>query len=76
VRQNEELMKIGYVRVSNQEQHEASQIDALKEAGCEKWFVNKVTGSKADGKGLDETLAYLRLGDTLIVWKLVRSPPF
>jgi len=27
----EELMKIGYVRVSKQEQHEALQIDTLKE---------------------------------------------
>jgi DNA invertase Pin-like site-specific DNA recombinase len=27
-------MKIGFVRVSKQEQHEALQIDALKEAGC------------------------------------------
>jgi DNA invertase Pin-like site-specific DNA recombinase len=32
-------MKIGYVRVSKQEQHEALQIDALKEAGCEKRFL-------------------------------------
>src|SRR5947209_10301099 len=49
VRQEEELMKIGYVRVSKQEQHEALQIDALKEAGCEKWFLDKMTGSKAEG---------------------------
>jgi DNA invertase Pin-like site-specific DNA recombinase len=53
-------MKIGYVRVSKQEQHEMLQIDALKEAGCEKWFLDKTTGSKAERKGLDEALAYLR----------------
>ncbi len=40
----EEIMKIGYVRISKQEQNEALQIDALKEAGCEKWFVDKITG--------------------------------
>jgi hypothetical protein len=51
VRQKEELMKIGYVRVSKQEQHEALQIGALKEAGCEKWFLDKMTGSKAERKG-------------------------
>ena len=66
-------MKIGYVRVSKQEQHEALQIDALKEAGCEKWFVDKMTGSKAERKGLDEALAYVRPGDTFIVWKLDRA---
>jgi len=66
-------MKIGYVRVSKQEQHEALQIDALKVAGCEKWFLDKMTGSKAERKGLDEALAYLRPGDTLVVWKLDRA---
>jgi DNA invertase Pin-like site-specific DNA recombinase len=66
-------MKIGYVRVSKQEQHEALQIDVLKEAGCEKWFVDKMTGSKAERKGLNEALAYLRPGDTLVVWKLDRA---
>jgi DNA invertase Pin-like site-specific DNA recombinase len=33
----EEMRKIGGMRVSKQEQREAFQIDALKEAGCEKW---------------------------------------
>src|SRR6266576_3588255 len=66
-------MKIGYVRVSKQEQHEALQIDALKEAGCEKWFLDKITGSKAERKGLTEALAYLRPGDTFVVWKLDRA---
>ena len=63
-------MKIGYVRVSKQEQHEALQIDALKETGCEKWFLDKITGSKAERKGLDEALAYVRPRDTFVVWKL------
>src|SRR5207245_8694611 len=66
-------MKIGYVRISKQEQNEELQIDALKEAGCNKWFVDKMTGSKADRKGLTEALAYLRPGDTLVVWKLDRA---
>src|SRR5712691_8385920 len=66
-------MKIGYVRVSKHEQNETLQIDALKEAGCEKWFVDKITGSKAERKGLSEALAYARPGDTLIVWKLDRA---
>src|SRR5713101_2427776 len=73
LRHMEELMKIGYVRVSKQEQHEALQIDALKEAGCDKWFVDKMTGSKAERKGLGESLAYVRTGDTFVVWKLDRA---
>lgn len=66
-------MYIGYIRVSKQEQNEALQIDALKKAGCTKWFLDKITGSKFERKGLDEALAYLRPGDTLVVWKLDRA---
>lgn len=66
-------MKIGYVRVSKHEQNEALQMDTLKEAGCEKWFVDKITGSKAERKGLSEALSYLRSGDTFVVWKLDRA---
>src|SRR6266699_3118837 len=70
---SEGTMYIGYVRVSKQEQNEALQIDALKKAGCERWFLDKITGSKFERKGLDEALAYLRPGDTLVVWKLDRA---
>lgn len=73
LRQMEELMKIGYVRISKQEQNEALQIDALKAAGCEKWFIDKITGSKAERKGLSEALAYVRPGDIFMVWKLDRA---
>lgn len=65
-------MKVGYIRVSKQEQNEALQRDALKEAGCEKYFSDKITGSKFERKGLEELLAFVRSGDTVIVWKLDR----
>ncbi len=64
-------MKIGYVRVSKQEQNEALQRDALKEAGCEKYFNDKMTGAKFERKGLEELLAFVRSGDTVVVWKLL-----
>ncbi|HLI09735.1 MAG TPA: recombinase family protein [Ktedonobacteraceae bacterium] len=65
-------MKIGYIRVSKHEQNEALQRDALKEAGCEKYFNDVMTGSKFERKGLEQLLAFARPGDTVIVWKLDR----
>ncbi|EFH83890.1 Resolvase domain protein [Ktedonobacter racemifer DSM 44963] len=65
-------MKIGYIRVSKQEQNEALQRDALKEAGCEKYFHDTMTGSTFEREGLEEALAFVRPGDTFMVWKLDR----
>src|SRR5579864_241421 len=65
-------MKIGYVRVSKQEQHEALQLDALKQVGCEQFFIDKSTGAKFEREGLVEALRFARPGDTLVVWKLDR----
>ena len=65
-------MKIGYIRVSTQEQNKSLQMDALKEAGCEKFFTDKSTGAKFERKGLEETLAFVRSGDSIVVWKLDR----
>jgi DNA invertase Pin-like site-specific DNA recombinase len=65
-------MKIGYIRVSTQEQNETFQMDALKEAGCERFFTDKSTGAKFERKGLEKTLAFMRSGDTVVVWKLDR----
>jgi len=44
----------------------------LKEAGCEKIYEDRVSGAKTDRPGLQEALAYLRKGDTLVVWRLDR----
>ncbi|MCW2308953.1 recombinase family protein [Rhodobium gokarnense] len=66
-------MKIGYVRVSDHEQTEALQIDALHQAGCSVIYGDHgVSGAVADRKGLTELLADLKDGDTLVVWKIDR----
>jgi DNA invertase Pin-like site-specific DNA recombinase len=66
-------MKIGYIRVSKHEQNEALQRDALEKEQCDKIFMDKITGSKFERKGLDEALAFIRPGDTFVVWKLDRA---
>ena len=66
-------MKIGYARVSTDDQNLALQEDALKEAGCERIFYDRVSGVKSERPGLQEALDYLRNGeDVLVVWRLDR----
>jgi DNA invertase Pin-like site-specific DNA recombinase len=65
-------MLVGYSRVSTEEQKLDLQVDALKSAGCEKFFSDHVSGASKLKPGLEEALAYLRAGDTLVVWKLDR----
>ncbi len=64
--------KIGYARVSTLDQNLALQQDALKEVGCEKIFIEQMSGAVSDRPALREALDYARSGDTLIVWKLDR----
>jgi DNA invertase Pin-like site-specific DNA recombinase len=65
-------MLVGYARVSTSDQADHLQIDALKAAGCERIYRETVSGAKADRPELAKALAYLRPGDTLVVWKLDR----
>lgn len=65
-------MKIGYARVSTQDQDLALQIDALTKEGCEKIFQEKASGAQRDRPELKAALSYMRGGDILIVWKLDR----
>ncbi|MCA9885758.1 MAG: recombinase family protein [Anaerolineae bacterium] len=65
-------MKIGYARVSTQEQELALQLDALKEAGCEKIYQEKISGAAKTRPQLDAMLNQLRTDDVVVVWKLDR----
>lgn len=65
-------MKIGYARVSTPEQSVYMQKQALKQAGCEKIFSDTASGVRANRTGLDNAMNELRMGDTLVVWKLDR----
>lgn len=59
-------MKIGYARVSTQEQNLDRQIDNLTAAGCERIFKEKITGTKADRPEFRAMLDSLRPGDILV----------
>jgi DNA invertase Pin-like site-specific DNA recombinase len=65
-------MLIGYARVSTHEQTLNLQKDVLQQAGCNKIFTDTTSGAKAERKGLEEALSYVRKDDTLVVWRLDR----
>ena len=65
-------MKIGYARISTQDQNFNLQIDALKNEGCEKIIRDTMSGAKEERDGLKELFKIIRKGDTLVVWKLDR----
>lgn len=65
-------MKIGYARVSTQDQNLDLQSDALKNAGCEIIFEEKISGKSKERPQLTKLFEKLRKGDTVVVWKLDR----
>jgi len=65
-------MRIGYARVSTAEQSLALQLDALRDAGCERVFTEQASAVHTPRLGLHEARSYLRAGDILVVWKLDR----
>ena len=65
-------MKIGYARVSTEDQNPDLQLAALKQAGCKRLFTDKATGAHVKRPELTRCLKALGEGDTLTVWKLDR----
>ncbi|MFC4700820.1 recombinase family protein [Glaciecola siphonariae] len=65
-------MKIGYARVSTDDQCEDAQIDSLKAAGCERIFLEKLSGRSSNRTELVRMLDNLRDGDIVVVQRLDR----
>lgn len=65
-------MNIGYARVSTRDQNLELQLDALRKAGCETIFQEKVSGATKTRPELDRMLASLRKADTVTIYKLDR----
>mgnify|MGYP001129984934 CR=1 FL=1 len=60
-------MKIGYVRVSTEEQNTARQEIMLRELGVDELFVDRASGKNADRPELNRMMNFVRRGDTVIV---------
>lgn len=66
-------MRIGYARVSTEDQKLDLQLQALRNAKCDKIFTDYgISGSSTDRPGLHEMLESLEREDTLVVWRLDR----
>lgn len=65
-------MKIGYLRVSTEEQNEDRQVDALLPI-CDEMYVEKLSASAKNRPVFEGILNKLTKGDTLVVWSLDRA---
>ncbi|MFW5431163.1 MAG: recombinase family protein [Methylophilaceae bacterium] len=66
-------MKVGYARVSSVGQSLETQLEELKNEGCEEVFQEKASGKDADNREqLQQALGFVRSGDVLVITKLDR----
>lgn len=65
-------MKIGYVRVSTQEQNTIRQEVMMAELGVDELYIDKASGKNLDRPELRKLLHYVRRGDTVIVESISR----
>jgi DNA invertase Pin-like site-specific DNA recombinase len=70
--QKERKMLVGYARVSTQGQSVADQIAALKAAGADKIYSEKMSGARTDRPQLGKAIAALQADDVLVVTGLDR----
>jgi DNA invertase Pin-like site-specific DNA recombinase len=66
------MARIGYARVSTEEQELTAQLHMLENSGVDKLFREKASGIKEDRPQLVALMEYVREGDTVVVCKLDR----
>jgi DNA invertase Pin-like site-specific DNA recombinase len=65
-------MRIGYARVSTQDQKLGAQRGALRAAGCQRLFEEKASGAGTRLWARERLLDFARPGDVVVVFKLDR----
>ena len=65
-------MRLGYARVSTDDQTLDRQRERLQEAGCERLFEEKISGARRDRPQLARLLDQLRKDDVVVVTRLDR----
>ena len=64
-------MKYGYARISTRDQCLDLQLDALRDANCNKIFSDVAKGARQDRPELTKLLEIVEEKDTIVIWKLV-----
>ena len=65
-------MKIGYIRVSTQEQNTMRQEVLMQELGVDVVYIDRLSGKNTDRPELKKMMDYVRKGDTVIVESISR----
>ncbi|MCG7638818.1 MULTISPECIES: recombinase family protein [unclassified Alteromonas] len=65
-------MKIGYARISTEDQSQNAQLDALNEAGCNRVYQESFSGKSRNRPQLERMIDSLREGDIVVVQRLDR----
>lgn len=70
--QREKEMKIGYIRVSTQEQNTIRQEVLMESLGVEEVYIDRMSGKNTNRPQLQKMMDYVRHGDVVIVESISR----
>ena len=66
------MLKIGYVRVSTQEQNTIRQEKLMEQLGVEQVYIDRISGKNLQRPQLQTMMEYVRKGDTVVVESISR----